>query len=1166
MTTRSQTGTRSGQLPTAAIDQDLRSEGQSNGGGYLVEPAGRASPNEQSESEFSGAYALTEDSLANRGFTENFGLARPPPDGGMRALATVAAGATDLIAGIASERSLKIPAGTSAPAAPLVEHFPPRVEPSPKRVSSNKLRGSFGVPQVATPESRQLIGYEDIGDGPKMLASAMEPALGQQYLALVIMEAQARSDGNEVLANAYVQHIGRILEHGISVGSGSGTGSSSVASSGMGAGAMEDVVGTPQLSRDDIQQMTKEIEVAMRPILESSKESVTPQSAVLKVQALFVRMLQALCAVSPSDGTELAALVTVASSVPDEWVVLLGATQGVDLRGEALRQLKVHEPASPLDDEQHPYLAARGRLLMSYPEVIKREPRYGKLDTLLRSYLLQVLSPTVRQLVQTSGNCALVIDRVFQQLKFTNVQFMQQCVQRLGAPPAPLPADGAFVVHSAIKHLRAMYCTRVEQHTNELRIDPAELHLELVLQAFPVGEPGSPLAIALAAVKTRIQAQLMHSTKGRGHAANCALLDKLLQEYNNQQHEGRLVTADSDRSAFYGGPNPFGKKLKKSAKAASVGGSAQSPVTSDTDASDATSASEAESVDGPAQRRERGRLARRAGGGKGVRAPSPAQPQFCQHDAAKCPYLKNKGKCWYPHRDDPDEESAEGDGAASGTEAPKATWKKTGFMALAVRNQAAPASAAPRVKVTFAKSLSKTIRDKPVQKLKPAAEWSVPLETARRKVAGKYPGVAVGLHSRRKVKDLFRKFKVVGKPMYNEWSKASAAKRKKLVLGGVNFPGDMHRLCESARHYGIPIPRAIQQAHEVASRPLVWRARLRGYEAASQCWDGIQCQSLRTTGKCAKFHPRAEIAAAALQPEEGKHVSRKGRKRKSASVVSEQASGEKPASSSPRVKVAPKVAKAVNKLPGSLPGVPQVWLSRRLGKLSFIGDSGANVHTGNISRKFLHNVEQLPPDRQFKIQGVGQLVTIDKIATVYCKVRVAVFDTDAEVRSRFESAGYLGSDPLFYYFAVTMYPNEHMPKNVMLLSLGKLCKELGLRVVMDYMQGSASYALSPEQSGMRLAFRLCIGLEDQDEDDCLLTVPDIALVSPAELGAMGMFQRAEAEWNRAHERRQAFLQEKAAFDVGGSVESDVEVAPLVFYVKRDEGEEAYSLTESMHQF
>jgi hypothetical protein len=393
--------------------------------------------------------------------------------------------------------------------------------------------------------------------------------------------------------------------------------------------------------------MTKEIEVAMRPILESSSGSVGPQTAVVKVQALLVRMLQALCAGSPSDGTEVAALVTVASSIPDTWVVLLGAAQGVDLRGEALRQLKVHEPASPLDIETHPYLVKRARLLESYPEVLKREPRYGKLDTLMRSYLLQVLSPAVRQAVQTSGNCALVIDGVFRQLGFTNVQFMQQCVQGLGAPPAPLPADGAFVVHRAIQNLRAMYCTRVEQHTNELQVDPAELQLSLVLKAFPVGEPGSPLAIALAAVKTRIQSQLMHSTKGRGHAANCALLDKLLQEYNNQQHEGRLVPADSDRSAFYGGPNPFGKKLKQSAKAASVGSSAQSPLTSDTDVSDATSASEAESVDGQAQRRERGRSARRADGGKGVRASSPARPHVCQHDAAKCPYLKNKGKCRY---------------------------------------------------------------------------------------------------------------------------------------------------------------------------------------------------------------------------------------------------------------------------------------------------------------------------------------------------------------------------------------------------------------------------------------------------------------------------------------------------------------------------------------
>ncbi len=91
--TRLQTGTFLGHAPTAAIDQDLRSEGRSHGGGYHVEPAGQAAPTEHSGSK-SGAYALTEDFLANRGLSENFELAHPLPEGVTRALATATAGAS----------------------------------------------------------------------------------------------------------------------------------------------------------------------------------------------------------------------------------------------------------------------------------------------------------------------------------------------------------------------------------------------------------------------------------------------------------------------------------------------------------------------------------------------------------------------------------------------------------------------------------------------------------------------------------------------------------------------------------------------------------------------------------------------------------------------------------------------------------------------------------------------------------------------------------------------------------------------------------------------------------------------------------------------------------------------------------------------------------------
>ncbi len=107
------------------------------------------------------------------------------------------------------------------------------------------------------------------------------------------------------------------------------------------------------------------------------------------------------------------------------------------------------------------------------------------------------------------------------------------------------------------------------------------------------------------------------------------------------------------------------------------------------------------------------------------------------------------------------------------------------------------------------------------------------------------------------------------------------------------------------------------------------------------------------------------------------------------------------------------------------------------------------MHTGNISEEYLHEVVPLSPADQFCLEGLSKLIKIDRIANVYCRVRSIVFDTDEEVKARFASHEYLGADALYDYFIVPVYPNSLMSEGLLLLVLGKLCKQHGWRVVLD---------------------------------------------------------------------------------------------------------------------
>jgi hypothetical protein len=124
--------------------------------------------------------------------------------------------------------------------------------------------------------------------------------------------------------------------------------------------------------------------------------------------------------------------------------------------------------------------------------------------------------------------------------------------------------------------------------------------------------------------------------------------------------------------------------------------------------------------------------------------------------------------------------------------------------------------------------------------------------------------------------------------------------------------------------------------------------------------------------------------------------------------------------------------------------------------------------------------------------------------------------------------------------------------------------------VLDHSPVAASYALTPPQGdrGVQLTLKVRIGVKDPadadfDEDDSLVTLPDVTLLTQADLAQMPLFKKAEAEWDRAYERQQAMLANKAAQDEF-HYEVPPEPAPLVFYVSKQE-HTAYSVSEGAYK-
>ena len=243
-------------------------------------------------------------------------------------------------------------------------------------------------------------------------------------------------------------------------------------------------------------------------------------------------------------------------------LVLQSAEGDEDHYQNALQLLKTFTPAAPPDPNAHPYITAMTGCRMAYADVIKDEPHLKKIDELLRSCLLQLVAPAIRSAVQIAGNSALLMHLLFKSLGYTEDQHMQREIRSLGSAPAALPATGAFIVEDALYKAMKMYDHRIDKLTNRLHATQDDVQLALVHDAFPEAEQGTPLAGALAEVKSLIKAQLLKADNGRGYKHNMEFFERLIKTYKNKAYPGSLLTAEiKERAGYYAGsnPNPFAK-------------------------------------------------------------------------------------------------------------------------------------------------------------------------------------------------------------------------------------------------------------------------------------------------------------------------------------------------------------------------------------------------------------------------------------------------------------------------------------------------------------------------------------------------------------------------------------------------------------------------------
>ena len=392
--TRMKTGALPGRVPSAATGGDSEDEGRHSDtqpGGYAVEEFDGASPHESENEPTSGgegSYTHTVDSRIDRAATDNLERNANLLEGGVQASAMAAAGVSDAITSAALESSNDSLARHQPPALPPGG---PKPRPNPTK-PKDQGRPSIGAPiSHMTPETRSggLATRADLDPVAQELASTMQPADGKKYLLLLRLQQQARSEGDDRMAEVYLQQIAAIISNHVSGASGSSTGSSSGASVGMGASSIvSDVQGTPKLPREESEQIVKDFAAVVEPMAAPFKGTITPGSSISRVLKILSAVVDSVAAVSPPHGMRVSALVTLSSYLPEEALVINSAEGDENHYQNALRMLQESMPATPPDPNTHPYITYMTRCRIACTDVIKDDSHLQKIDQLLCSCML----------------------------------------------------------------------------------------------------------------------------------------------------------------------------------------------------------------------------------------------------------------------------------------------------------------------------------------------------------------------------------------------------------------------------------------------------------------------------------------------------------------------------------------------------------------------------------------------------------------------------------------------------------------------------------------------------------------------------------------------------------------------------------------------------------
>jgi hypothetical protein len=140
------------------------------------------------------------------------------------------------------------------------------------------------------------------------------------------------------MADAYLQQIVKIIGNLnlYSSGSGSSAGSSSGASVGMGASSViSEATSISSLTREICASIEREFAAAMEAAatLLAYKGSISHSTLMPKVTKIILAVVKSLPSVYPPFGMEVAAELTLAPNIPDDWLVLASHSGEVDYLG-----------------------------------------------------------------------------------------------------------------------------------------------------------------------------------------------------------------------------------------------------------------------------------------------------------------------------------------------------------------------------------------------------------------------------------------------------------------------------------------------------------------------------------------------------------------------------------------------------------------------------------------------------------------------------------------------------------------------------------------------------------------------------------------------------------------------------------------------------------------